>query len=99
MQYLKQSTAATIVMGPLLDETDGKTQETALTISQADIRLSKNGAAFAQTNNATGATHMEAGNYSVPLDTTDTGTIGRLRVSIHESGALPVWDDFHVLAA
>lgn len=97
--WLKQSTAATIVMGPLVDSGDGNTQETSLTISQADIRLSKNGAAFAQTNNSAGATHMEAGNYSVPLDTTDTNTLGRLRVAIHESGALAVWRDFMVVPA
>jgi len=99
MDILKQSTAATIVMGPMLDSTDGNTQETGLTISQADIRLSKNGGAFAQTNNAAGATHMEVGNYSVPLDTTDTGTLGKLRVSVHESGALAVWREFMIVPA
>jgi hypothetical protein len=97
--WLKQSTAATVVLGPFVDSTDGVTAETALTISQADIRLSKNGGAFAQTNNAAGATHMENGNYSVPLDTTDTGTLGRLRVHVNESGALPVWLDFMVVPA
>lgn len=99
MILLKQSTAATVVTGPFLDSTDGNTQETALTIAQADIRLSKNGAAFAQTSNVAGATHMEKGNYSVPLDTTDTGTLGRLRVHIHETGALAVWQDFMVVPA
>lgn len=99
MFLLKQSTAATVVLGPFVDSTDGVTAETALTISQADIRLSKNGGAFAQTNNSAGATHMENGNFSVPLDTTDTGTLGRLRVHVNESGALPVWADFHIVPA
>ena len=98
-QFLKQSTAATIKIGPFVDSTDGVTAETALTISQADIRLSKNGGAFAQTNNATGATHDENGYYGVPLDTTDTNTLGRLRVAVNESGALPVWQDFMVVNA
>jgi hypothetical protein len=98
-QWLKQSTAATIKMGPFLDSTDGDTEETALTISQADIRLSKNGGAFAQTNNATGATHDENGFYGVPLDTTDTNTLGTLKVFIHEAGALSVWQDFMVVPA
>lgn len=97
MSWLRQSTAETVVLGPFVDDTDGKTAETALTISQADIRLSKNGGAFAQTNNAAGATHMENGYYSVPLNTTDTNTLGRLRVAVSESGALPVWRDFMVL--
>lgn len=97
--WLKQSTAATIALGPFVDSTDGFTAETGLTISQADIRLSKNGGTFAQTNNSAGATHMENGYYSVPLDTTDTGTLGRLRVAVNESGALPAWQDFMVLPA
>lgn len=98
-QWLKQSTAATVKMGPFVDDTDFKTAETGLTISQADIRLSKNGGDYAQTNNAAGATHDEAGEYDVPLDTTDTNTLGRLRVRISESGALPVWQDFMVVPA
>ncbi len=99
MLYLKQSTSATVVLGPFVDDSDGKTAETGLTISQADIRLSKNGGAFAQTNNASGATHMENGFYSVPLDTTDTGTLGRLTVAVSESGALPVYREFQVVTA
>lgn len=98
-QWLKQSTAQTIVLGPFVDSTDGVTAETALTISQADIRLSKNGAAFAQTSNIAGATHMENGHYSVPLDATDTNTLGRLKVAVNETGALPVWQEFHVVPA
>jgi len=98
-QYLKQSTAKTVVMGPFVDSTDGATAETGLTLSQADIRLSKSGAAFAQTNNAAGATHMENGYYSVPLDTTDTNTLGTLVVAVSESGALPTRRDFFVVPA
>jgi hypothetical protein len=97
--WLKQSTAATVKFGPFVDSTDGLTAETALTISQADIRLSKNGGDIAQTNNATGATHDELGYYDVPLDATDTNTLGRLRIAVHETGALPVWGDFMVLPA
>ncbi len=98
-QLLKQSTAATIPLGPFVDDTDGKTAETGLTISQADIRISKNGGDFAQSNNSAGATHDESGYYDVPLDTTDTNTLGRLRVAVSESGALPVWQDFLVVPA
>lgn len=97
--WLKQSTAVTIKFGPFVDSTDGVTAETALTISQADIRLSKNGGNIAQTNNVAGATHDELGYYDVPLDTTDTNTLGTLRVAVSESGALPVWQDFMVVPA
>lgn len=96
---LKQSTAKTVRIGPFIDDTDGKTAETSLTISQGDIRLSKDGGAFAQTNNSAGATHDEKGYYAVPLDTTDTNTLGMLTVAVHEAGALPVFREFEVVTA
>jgi len=99
MLYLKQSTAATIKLGPFVDDSDGKTAETGLTISQADIRLSKNGGDIAQTHNSAGATHDELGYYNVPLDTTDTNTLGTLKVIVSKSGALPVFADFMVITA
>ena len=97
MQLLKQSTAATVKLGPFVDDADGKTPEEGLAIAQADIRLTKNGGAFAQTNNAAGATHDENGWYGVPLGTTDTATLGRLKVAIYESGALIVWEEYMVV--
>jgi len=99
VQYIKEDTLTAIKIGPFLDETDGKTAETGLTIGQADIRLSKNGGAFAQMNQATGATHNENGWYSVSPNSTDFNTAGRLVIAIHKSGALPVWHEFMVLPA
>jgi len=98
-QLLKQSTAITIQLGPFVDSTDGVTPETGLTISQSDVMLSKNGAAYAQKNDATAATHDQNGWYRVPINATDTGTLGRLIVSVYESGALPVWREFTVVPA
>ena len=97
--YLKQSTAATIMLGPFVDEDDGKTAETGLTISQADVRLSKNGGNMAQKNDANAAAHDEIGKYSCQLDATDTGTLGILDVMVHESGALPVHQSYQVVTA
>jgi hypothetical protein len=97
--WLKQSTAADVVIGPFVDDTDGKTVETALTVSQADCQLSKNGGAVAQKNDATSASHLGGGHYKVPLNTTDTNTLGRLRLYVNEGGALPVWADFMVAPA
>ena len=96
-QWIEQSASITIRMGPFLDDGDGKTAETGLTISQADIRLCKNGGDFAQTNDSNGATHDENGWYYLTLDATDTNTLGRLIVAIAESGALPVWREFMVV--
>ena len=99
MSWLKQNTAVDKILGPFVDDVDFKTAETGLTIAQADIRLSKNGAAFAQTHNNAGATHREGGDYKVPLDATDTDTLGDLRVRISVAGALAVWRDFEVVPA
>lgn len=97
--WLKQSTAVTEKIGPFLDSTDGNTAETGLTIAQADVRLSKNGGNFAQKTEATSCTHDELGYYGCPLDATDTGTLGRLKLVVHESGALAVWHDYMVVPA
>lgn len=99
MKLLKQSTAVTIKLGPFLDSTDAVTAETALTISQSDVLLSKNYGAFAQKNDSSAATHDAAGWYGVPLNTTDTATLGPLQIHVNESGALPVWDFYTVVPA
>lgn len=99
MQYLKQSTAVTLKLGPFLDDTDGKTAETALTIAQVDVRLSKNGGDIAQKTEVTSCTHDELGIYGCPIDVTDTNTLGRLQLFVHESGALPVWHEYLVIPA
>lgn len=99
VQWLKQSTATTIKLGPFVDSSDGVTAETGLTISQADVRLSKNAGNYAQKNESSAATHDELGDYEVDLDATDTNTLGRLRVMVQESGAAPVWQDFMVVPA
>jgi len=83
----------------MLDETDGRTAETALTITQSDIRLKKNGGNWAQKNAAQTLSHEENGYYEVTLDATDTNTVGLLRVAVNEAGALPIWEDFMVLPA
>ena len=102
MQYLKADTAITVKFGPFLDETDGKTAETALAITQTDIRLSKNGGNFAQINQfpgSSGMTHDENGWYDMVISPTDVNTEGRLVIAVHESGALPVWREFMVVSA
>ena len=96
---LKQSTATTVTFGPFVDATDGATAETTLTLSQADLKLSKNGAAFAQKGEATSAAHDTSGWYRVALNATDTGTLGALTLMCAETGALPVWREFQVVKA
>lgn len=94
---LRQSTSVDLPIGPFLDATDGVTPETSLTITQPDVRLKKNGGAWAQKAAAQTLSHEENGFYEVTLDATDTDTLGLLRLAVFESGAAPVWEDFLVL--
>jgi hypothetical protein len=95
---LKQSTTVTVQFGPFLDETDAKTPETALTIPQSEVMLSKNAGTYAQKNSTGASAHLNHGFYSVSFDATDTNTVGHMRGQIFMAGALPVWEDFEVLS-
>jgi len=97
MKWLRQSTAVTPKVGPFLSTTDGATASTALTIAQADCILFLNQGAGAQKNSATSATHDTQGVYGVPFNTTDTGTLGHLKLLINKSGAFPVWEEWMVV--
>ncbi len=96
--FLQANTAVDVIVGPFIDDTDGKTAETGLTITQVECRISKNGANTIQKNEVTSLTHDELGNYVCKFDTTDTNTEGILTLMIHESGALAVKVEYQVLA-
>ncbi len=97
MGFLKQSTAQLIRFGPFVDDTDGVTAETALTILQGDMQLSKDGGVFAQKGTAGNATHDADGWYSTTLSIADTATTGILILQINVADALPVWHEYQVL--
>ena len=96
-KYLKQSTSATLLLGPFVSSTDGTTITSTLSITPSLVRLSKNGDTPAAKNDGSSSTYKEFGFYQIPINTTDTDTINRLKVSISVSGTLSVWDDFVVL--
>lgn len=96
MSFVELNTAAVVLLGPFVDDTDGKTAETGLAGSMA-VYLSKNGAASAARHSSTAITHDRLGYYLVTLDTTDTNTPGVLSVFASPSGALPVRHDYAVL--
>lgn len=99
MFFLKQSTAATIKIGPFLDSTDAVTPETGLTIEPADVRLSKEGGDYLPKNQTDDCVHDENGEYDCSLNITDTDTLGSLKLAVFEAGALPVWHEFMILSA
>jgi len=89
-------TSGSVKIGPFLSSNDGKTPLTGLTITQADIQLSKNNGAFAQKNESSSATHDTDGWYDVELNGTDISNTGRLVVMVDVPTALPVWQKFEV---
>lgn len=96
--WLRQLTVASASVGPFISNADFKTASTSLTIAQADVQLSKNGAAYAQKNGSATAPHQQNGFYVVTLDGTDTNTLGTLRLTVSLSTNLHVWQDYQVIS-
>ncbi len=108
MQYLKADTATAVVVGPFIDDTDGASLETALTVTGMDVELVKHSnthpltsTSFAPTasGGSNDCSHIVDGLYSLELQATDVDTEGRLFLSVEVAGALPVWHEFMVVAA
>lgn len=101
MMWLRQNTACTILLGPFVGTADGYTANTGLaaSLTAANVRLSKAGAAFAAKNDATASTHSEFGWYVVSLNATDTNTLGQLiaAVNLQASSVLPLWREFQIV--
>ena len=75
---IRQSTARTILIGPVLDSTGAaKTDEVV-----ASIKVTKNGTVGSANVSAT-LTHDHAGKYKLALTATDTDTVGLLEVSLN----------------
>ena len=98
---IKQSTAQDILLGPFVDESDGKTAETGFTIEDEHVLLFKQDTdtydSFAAKNDSTNCTHRANGYYTCPLNATDTNTVGQLIVTCSFSGGLPVRHEFQVV--
>jgi hypothetical protein len=98
MKLLRQSTAATPGIGPFV--TTAGAAATSLVISQTDVILSKGGSTtYSAKNDATAATHRNGGVYTIPLDATDTATLGPLTIVVNETGSLPLRDVWTVVPA
>ena len=94
--FLRKSTASQEVMiGPFLDEDDGKTVESP-SIAASDVKLSKAGGNFGNKNSG-GGTEKTNGFYLITLDATDTDTVGELCISVKETGCMSVFKYMQVL--
>jgi Uncharacterized protein conserved in bacteria len=103
--FLKQNTSKVISFGPFVSPSDGVTLVitlvSAIDHASTGIMLSKSGGAKAVRHaTVTASTYDAYGDYLVTLDTTDTNTLGSLRVSFAAAASCcPVWRDFMVVPA
>ena len=102
MQILKQSTSATIIVGPAVGIADGVTPVTTLAVGTVDeIGVYKDsGTSLTDLSGTTTLTHRAGGMYTMTLATGDVGTLGKLDVYIRDDSAcLPIFKEFMVLPA
>lgn len=98
---LKQSTTITILVGPFstLDGSGAKTGLNVTTLA-SNLKISKAHAAGAARSSATAMTEDSQGCYFLELNTTDTNTLGRLKIEFVDATNYPVmWMDFEVWTA
>lgn len=99
---LKQSTAATLRVGPFMDATDGVTPETGVTLGAADqAEILKATGATVDISAATWAAITGAGGwYDLSLTTSHTDTLGMLTVIVQDTSVcMPVFVRAMVLPA
>lgn len=85
--------------GQALDNTDGDTEESGLTIANTDIKLHKAGTTTLVNKNSGGATYISNGVWYGTFDATDTNTYGPMTMYIHVAGALAMKVEFEVMNA
>lgn len=96
-KWLKQSTAASIMVGPFLSASNGITSKESFT--SGSVVVYKNGASGGGAINPTIA-HIASGFYKLDLVSGSVDTLGRLKFTFSNSAShLPVWEDFMVMPA
>jgi len=97
MPFLPQGVEQTILLGPFVNATDGKTAEPGLAGSMT-VYLFKSPASVSVARHSTTAiAHDRLGYYAVTLDTDDLDFTGPLVVLASPSGALPVRQMYDVV--
>lgn len=94
MQLLKQSTAATTLVGPVLDSTGAAYTGAAI----GDLNITKNGTTAAMASPAT-LTYSHNGYYLLAFGTGDPDTLGRLDISCNKATYAMPQKTFEVLTA
>ena len=80
--WAKQSTAATLIVGPILDSAGAEYNTSAVI---GDLSISKNGGTLTALASAATLTFIANGFYTLVLRTTDADTLGRLQISCNKA--------------
>ena len=113
MYELKTNTATRIAVGPLVDPTDGKTAETALTVTDLSVQLYQlktDGTAVVRTqftptassgnNDMVLVSSSTDGMYDLELTASQLNFLGNARICFYDVDAFLVhWIDIHVVTA
>jgi hypothetical protein len=78
--WCKQSTAATLIVGPILDSAGAEFTTAAI----GDLSISKNGGTLTALSGNT-FSHIANGQYSVTLTTSNLDTLGRLQITCNRA--------------
>lgn len=81
MLLYKQSTAATLIVGPILDSTGAEYSGAVI----GDLSISKNGGSLTALAATATLTHIANGQYTLVLTTGNTDTIGRAQITCNKS--------------
>ena len=79
--WAKQSTAATLIVGPILDSTGAEYTSAVI----GDLSISKNGGTLTALASAATLTHIANGQYTLVMTTGNLDTLGRLQITCNKS--------------
>lgn len=101
-QWLRQNTAATVLLGPFIESASGAAFKSGLSIASGNVILSKNAGTFGTKTETASCTDRGNGYYSCPLGSGDVNTLGNLTLAVTgaaiTSGTLPFFQDYVVLS-
>ena len=81
MMWAKQSTAATVIIGPVLDSTGAEYASAVI----GDLSISKNGGTLTALASAATLTLIANGQYTLVLTTSNLDTLGRAQITCNKS--------------
>lgn len=81
MSFLKQSTAASCIVGPILDSTGVEYASAVI----GDLSISKNGGTLTAMASTATLTYIANGQYTLAMNTGNTDTLGRVEISCNKA--------------